>query len=211
MQEATPFCVSICCWLWKFPSFSPCTLDTPKASSGRHCPSNAFCSAKRIIWSSKWTREMTGAFERRSFPGPNCSCTVSWSRCTSCKAEKMMIHSLCACPCHSLSSDVVSFSFSKPLGFHNHGNGPRLLELPPSPPQFASRKAWGSTKEPTLREAQGLTLQLSSTSFPPAHLLQLHSTKWGGQRKVFQSWSGDTGNTVEGNEFHPWSCSFEKH
>ena len=63
-------------------------------------------------------RERTGAFDRRSFPGPNCSCTVSWSRCTSCKAEKMMILSLCACPCHSLSSDFVSFS--KPLGFHKH-------------------------------------------------------------------------------------------
>lgn len=34
------------------------------------------------------------SFDRRSFPGPNCSCTVSWSRCTSCKAEKMMILSL---------------------------------------------------------------------------------------------------------------------
>lgn len=82
-------------------------LDTPKASSGRQCPSNAFWSAKRIIWSSKWTGKDI-SFDRRSFPGPNCSCTVSWSRCTSC-AEQMMILSLCACPCHSFSSNVDSF------------------------------------------------------------------------------------------------------
>lgn len=90
---------------------------------------------------------------------------------------------------------------------------PRLLELrPPVLLSSPAEKPQGSNKRGLHSKGAKDAPAVASASFPPAHLLQLHSTKWGGQRKVFQSWSGDTGVTPwKAMNFTRWGCSFEKH
>lgn len=199
--------MSICCWLRQLTSFSPCTLDTPKASSGRHCPSNAFWSAKRIIWSSKWTgkgQELLtgGASLAQTAPAPYLGHVALPAR-----LKKWWFFHFVLVPviaCHQILCLFLSL-----LDSTNTQKKPRLSRASPQSSSVRQPKSLRINKKgPTLKKRKDPP---TFPSFPPAHLLQLHSTKWCGQRKFFQSWSGDTGNTVEGNEFHPWSCSFEKH